>query len=125
MTGLTRWLNDRPPVTIERLKKINHAATSSAHIILTLSYGLTDPHIRAINKMIVALLLARHKAQKTGNETMEKRIEAKLQDVHAAINLVTGTPEPVPSGGNEAGNACKRPTIGRTKVSSQLASRAY
>lgn len=112
MTSLERWLKGRPATTIERLKKINHAASSSAHIILALSYGLADPHIRAINRMIVGLLLARHKAQRNGNKVREERIEAKLQDLHDAINLVTGSEPPHlhshnPTGPNGA-NACKR-----------------
>ncbi len=109
MTGIARWLEGRPIATIDRLKKINHAATSSAHIILALSYGLTDPHIRAINRMIVGLLLSRHKAQRSGNKAIEERIEAKLQDLHDAINLVTGHDPTASAGhGEAAGNACKR-----------------
>ena len=106
MTGIARWLEGRPPATVERLKRINHAATSSAHIILALSYGLSDPHIRAINRMIVGLLLSRHQAQRSGNKLTEERIEAKLQDIHEAINFVTGSS--TPSHGSDAGNACKR-----------------
>lgn len=113
MTALKRWIATRPDASLERLKKINHAATSSAHIILALSYGLHDPHIRAINRMIVALLLSRHKAQKSGNSKVEARIEAKLQDIHEAINMVTGVP-PVAHLKEEAGNACKRATVRAT-----------
>jgi hypothetical protein len=113
MTALTRWVASRPEASIERLKKINHAATSSAHIILALSYGLHDPHIRAINRMIVALLLSRHKAQKCGNAKIEARVEAKLQDLHEAINSVTGAP-PTSHSKEEAGNACKRATVRAT-----------
>lgn len=115
MTSLERWLKERPASTIERLKKINHAANSSAHIILALSYGLADPHIRAINRMIVGLLLARHKAQRNGNKALEERIEAKLQDLHDAINLVTGSKPPhlhnhdtKGTKGTNGANACKR-----------------
>jgi len=114
MTGLTKWLLERPPTTIERLKKINHAASSSAHIILALSYGLQDPNIGAVNKIIVTLLLARHRAQRCGNLATEQRIEGKLQDLHEAINYVTDTPEPSPETKYKAGNACKKaPTIHR------------
>ncbi len=112
MTSLESWLKARPATTIERLKKINHAASSSAHIILALSYGLADPHIRAINRMIVGLLLARHKAQRNGNKAREERVEAKLQDLHDAINLVTGSKPPQMHSHNPNGthgaNACKR-----------------
>lgn len=106
MTGILNWFEQLPPPTIERLGKINEAATSSAHIVLALSYGLYDGHIRAVNRLIVGLLLARHKAQRCGDLLREQRIEAKLQDFHEAINIVTGT-----GGGvvGEGGSACKRP----------------
>ncbi|MBS2006195.1 MAG: hypothetical protein JST01_04100 [Cyanobacteria bacterium SZAS TMP-1] len=112
MTNLHRWLCDKPAATLDRLGRINRAATSSAHIILALSYGLTDPHIRAINKMIVALLLARHKAQRRGDTRKEQMIECKLQDLHEAINSATGTSMPVGDANAKiaAGNACKRAT---------------
>jgi hypothetical protein len=117
MSALSLWFHSRPPATIERLKKINHAATSSAHIILALTYGLTDPHVRSTNKMIVALLLARHKAQKRGDIASEKRFEARLQDIHDAINQVTGTPAHTSEAAHEAaGNACKRPANFRQSV---------
>lgn len=108
MTAIARWLEARPAATIKRLKKINEAATSSAHIILALSYGLSDPHIRAINRMIVGLLLSRHKAQRSNNKLIEERIEAKLQDLHEAINLATGSTKHSQTSAAETGNACKR-----------------
>lgn len=108
MTAIACWLKACPAATIKRLKKINEAATSSAHIILALSYGLSDPHIRAINRMIVGLLLSRHKAQRSSNKLIEERIEAKLQDLHEAINLVTGSTKHPQTSAAEAGNACKR-----------------
>ncbi|MDP3509658.1 MAG: hypothetical protein Q8T09_16930 [Candidatus Melainabacteria bacterium] len=109
MTAIARWLESRPAASIGRLKKINQAATSSAHIILALSYGLSDPHIRAINRMIVGLLLSRHKAQRSGNKLVEERTEAKLQDLHEAINRITGTTQANSHDpGIDAGNACKR-----------------
>jgi hypothetical protein len=115
MSALNKWFQSRPAATIERLKKINLAATSSSHIILALSYGVTDPYIRATNKMIVSLLLGRHKAQKRGDSACEARFEAKLQDIHDAINLVTGMAEKTKDGGHvagqPAGNACKRPAM--------------
>jgi hypothetical protein len=62
--------------------------------------------------MIVGLLLARHKAQRNGNKAREERIEAKLQDLHDAINLVTDSKPPHlhshnPTGPNGA-TVCKR-----------------
>ncbi len=111
MTGLARWIHERPPATIERLKKINQAATSSHHIILALSYAIHDPHIRAINKVIVAFLLSRHRAQRSGNFDKIERIECKLQEMHEAINAVTGTEPAVNKAAAE--NACKR-VVART-----------
>ncbi len=59
--------------------------------------------------MIVGLLLARHKAQRNGNKAREERIEAQLQDLHDAINLVTGSKPPhLHSHTASPGNACKR-----------------
>lgn len=110
MSGLTQWLLNRPPATIEKLKRINRAATSSSHIILALSYGLQDPHIRGLNKMIVGLLLARHRARRHGNTRMERRIEEKLQDMHHAINFITGTVIDV-CAKKDLNNVCKRPAI--------------
>ena len=106
MPELEHWLKSMPPATIERLQKINEAASSSAHIILALSYGLSDPHIRRINRIIVDLMLSRHRAQRQGQKQLELRIESKLQDLHQAINFVTGM-DNVPSSPG-AGNACKR-----------------
>ena len=119
MTAIALWLETRPVATIGRLKKINQAATSSAHIILALSYGLRDVHIRAINRMIVGLLLSRHKAQRNGNKLIEERTEAKLQDLHEAINRVTGTNQNSQDAASEAGNACKR-AISRNKPPNKM-----
>ncbi|MBP9809596.1 hypothetical protein KBF38_14955 [bacterium] len=121
MTAIARWLETRPLATIRRLRKINQAASSSAHIILALSYGLSDPHIRAINRMIVGLLLARHKAQRSSNKLIEERTEAKLQDLHEAINLVTGSNQAnFHDSSTDAGNACKsavpRKTINKMEL---------
>lgn len=106
MQELEHWLKSMPSATIERLQKINEAASSSAHIILALSYGLSDPNVRRINKIIVDLMLSRHKAQRRGQKQLELRIENKLQDLHQAINFVTGMDNLPSSAG--ADNACKR-----------------
>lgn len=104
MTQLAVWITAWPTVSIERLGHVNHAATSASHVILALSYGLSDRHIRRLNKMIVGLLLSRMKAQRRGDVRLAERIESKLQDVHEAIDRATGTP----SGRQSAGNACAR-----------------
>jgi hypothetical protein len=91
VSAVGNWLKGFPEPSLYRLARINLAATSSAHIILTLSYGMHDRHIGALNKMIVGLLLARHKARRRNDSMAEARIESKLQDLHVAINAVTGT----------------------------------
>jgi hypothetical protein len=103
VSAVGNWLRRFPDPSLHRLTRINLAATSSAHIILALSYGMHDRHIGALNKMIVGLLLARHKARRRGDFSAEARIENKLQDLHGAINAVTGTEIHHP----EPGSACK------------------
>lgn len=103
LSAMGRWLAGFPEQSLQRLARINHAATSSAHIILALSYGMHDRHIGALNKMIIGLLLARHKARRRGDALAEARIETKLQDLHCVINAVTGLEISNP----DAGSACK------------------
>jgi hypothetical protein len=103
VSPVRNWLKGFPEPSLHRLARINLAATSSAHIILALSYGMHDRHIGALNKMIIGLLLARHKARRRSDSMAEARIENKLQDLHSAINSVTGTEVSHP----EPGSACK------------------
>ncbi|MDR3616044.1 MAG: hypothetical protein P4L53_20975 [Candidatus Obscuribacterales bacterium] len=98
-----KWLRSFPEPSLHRLTRINLAATSSAHIILALSYGMHDRYIGALNKMIVGLLLARHKARRRGDALAETRIENKLQDLHRVINDITGVELNHP----DPGSACK------------------
>jgi hypothetical protein len=98
-----KWLRSFPDQSLHRLTRINLAATSSAHIILALSYGMHDRYIGALNKMIIGLLLARHKARRRGDTLAEARIENKLQDLHGAINDITGVELNHPN----PGSACK------------------
>lgn len=108
MNKLAVWLTTIPPASIERLGRINGAASSSAHIIMALSYGLTDRYIRSINQMIVGLLLARHKAQRKGDRQAEALYEARLEALHEAIDLVTG----IKGKKSDGGKACKSVTKG-------------
>jgi hypothetical protein len=108
MNKLAVWLYTIPPASIEKLGRINGAATSSAHIILTLSYGLTDRYIGALNKMIIGLLLARHKARRQGDSSAEARFEAKLEALHEAIDLVTGVKGKKSDGGKACQSVNKR-----------------
>ena len=103
MTGVAKWIYGMPSISLHRLARINLAATSSAHIILALSYGIQDRYIGALNRMIVGLLLARHRARHRGDLAREERVERKLQELHAVINEITGTEVDNP----DAGSACK------------------
>lgn len=117
MTGIEKWLAGFPEPSIQRLTRINHAATSSAHIILALSYGIYDRKIGALNRMIVGLLLARHKARRRGDSLIESRIEATLQNLHGAINAITGVEMEHP----DPGSACKAvKRMPASKVPAQL-----
>lgn len=54
-------------------------------------YALSDTHIRKLNRIITALLIARLKAERTGKVTLVSRINNVMDDLHAAIDLVTGS----------------------------------
>lgn len=98
------WLAGFPDLSRQRLKRINLAATSSAHIVLALSYGIFDPNIRALNRMITNFLLIRLRCERTGDTTRVTRLEVKLQELHEAIDLLTG----VERAEDPEGRLCKR-----------------
>lgn len=89
-SGFYRWLCGFPVESKNRLKKINSSATSSRHIILTLSFGLIDPNIRALNRMITHFMLLRMKCEKRGDCARVQRMESKLEELHLAIDTITG-----------------------------------
>lgn len=102
---LCRWMATFPPESRERLRRINLAATSSNHVVLAVAYGLFDPSIRAINRMITNLLLLRMRLERIGDCLRAERVERKLTELHTAIDLITGVKR-------EAGahhEACRRP----------------
>ncbi|MBI1270688.1 hypothetical protein GC174_09665 [bacterium] len=84
------WLSGFPDLSRQRLKRINLAATSSAHIVLALSYGIFDPHIRALNRVITNFLLIRMKCERAGDNLRTARLETKLHELHEAIDFFTG-----------------------------------
>lgn len=98
------WLIGFPDLSRQRLKRINLAATSSAHIVLALSYGIFDPHIRALNRVITNFLLIRMKCERSGDTIRVARLETKLQELHEAIDLLTG----VERAEDPEGRLCKR-----------------
>ncbi|MBY0548531.1 MAG: hypothetical protein K2W95_14775 [Candidatus Obscuribacterales bacterium] len=79
-----------PEPTIERLRKINEAATSSRHVIMALGFGAIDPHIGKLNHLIVKLLVRRLRAERVGDKAVIDCIENKLKELHGAIDDVTG-----------------------------------
>jgi hypothetical protein len=86
-----RWLQSFPKESMDRLRTINISTTSSRHVILTLTYGLYDPNIRRVNRMITGLLIARLRAERAGKSRVTARINEFMDDMHAAIDQATGT----------------------------------
>ncbi|MGD9682498.1 MAG: hypothetical protein AB7W16_15030 [Candidatus Obscuribacterales bacterium] len=117
---LCRWMAAFPPESRERLRRINLAATSSNHVVLAVTYGLFDPSIRALNRMITNLLLLRMRLERRGDRRRAERVERKLSELHTAINLITGVKRE-PGAHHEA---CRRPPrrVGVTAGSSEAAS---
>ena len=89
--ALQQWLMRWPEDSLQRLKHINTSANSSRHIILSLSYGLYDPHIRKLNRVITSLLVARLKAQRVGKVALVSQINKVMENMHVAVDLATGT----------------------------------
>jgi len=101
------WLSSFSPLSIERLTRINRSATSSRHIILTLSYGLIDPSIEALNRTITHLMLLRMRAEKAGDQRRSKKLDAKLHHIHEAIDTITDVTSSYDSNSH---NSCKAPS---------------
>jgi hypothetical protein len=101
---LKTWLMDLPADSLKRLKAINASTGSSRHIILSLTYGIYDSHIRKLNGMITGLLIARLRAERAGNSNLVHRINRFMHNVHEAVDLATG----VNSKSIDNGNVCGR-----------------
>lgn len=86
-----QWLLGMPQESIERLRAINLSTGSSRHVILALTYGIYDVHIRKINRMITSLLIARLKAERAGKCRLIARINDFMENMHSAIDFATGT----------------------------------
>lgn len=109
--NLTAWIGGFSPQSLERLRRINQSTSGPGHIILALTYGLSDQSIRAVNRLIIGLMVARHKAVRRGCAGTEAKIEDKLKELHQAINHIVGPP---PQGANDL--SCKT-VKGRARAS--------
>lgn len=87
-----QWLTSLPKDSLERLRVINMSTASSRHVILSLTFGLYDAHIRKLNRVITSLLIARLKAERAGKARLVARINNLMEDMHTAIDQATGTP---------------------------------
>ncbi len=113
---LQKWLLTLPEDSLKRLRKINSSAGSSKHVVLTIAFGLYDRHIRKLNKMITTLLLARMKAERNGNRELVARINAFMDQMHQAIDEVTG----IRASQKQDGQPCNRPANSMLKKSSAI-----
>ena len=104
------WLSTFPDTSLYRLKKINLAATSARHIILTLSYSIIDPNIQSLSRVITNFLLIRMKHERAGKQLLCNRLEDKLHELHSAIDAITG----VKQSAENPSEACKS-TLRRAK----------
>jgi hypothetical protein len=93
-TVFYKRLSALPEDSTLRLEQINHAATSAHHVLLAIGYGVTDLHIRALNKTIIGLLLSRLKAERSRNQHLIDRINETMLGLHLAIDWVTGVQPP-------------------------------
>lgn len=104
-TQLHSWFSSFPQESIERLRAINASTASSKHVILALGFGLFDMRIRKLNCMIVALLVSRLKAERSGNSHLVGRINKFMEEVHAGIDAATG----FDGAGRKNASPCNRP----------------
>ena len=92
--ALDQWLRSLPPESIQRLRVINSSANSAKHIVVCLTIGIYDRNIRKINSMITSLLLTRMKAERSGRTQLVNRINTFMDEMHLAIDAVTGVSMP-------------------------------
>ncbi len=85
-----RWINRFPDPSLNRLKRINNSSQDAGHVILSLGFGVYDCNIRALNNLIVKLLLTRLQAQRRGEQRVIDRTQAILTGLHVAIDWATG-----------------------------------
>lgn len=90
-TNLRRWMQSLPPESIARLRTINLSTSGSSHVILAVAYGIVDRNIRAVNRMITALLLARLRAERAGETKLVERINRFMDEMHESVNQATNS----------------------------------
>jgi hypothetical protein len=112
-TVFYKRLSELPVDSTQRLEHINHAATSAHHVLLAIKYGVTDGHIRALNKTIIGLLLSRLKAERSRNQYLIDRINETMLGLHLAIDWVTGVQPPYSAQHIERGACNRMPKRGR------------
>lgn len=106
-TVFYKRLCEFPQDSAEKLGHINHAASSAHHVLLAIKYGVTDTHIRGLNRTIIRLLLSRLKAERSRNQNLIDRINNTMLGLHLAIDWVTGVQMPYSVQHIERG-ACNR-----------------
>lgn len=93
--ALFEWMQRFPEHSRHKLCRINHAATSAGHVVLAVGYGLCDPYIRHVNRIITNLLLRQMRAARSGDVATAERLQSRLTDLHVAIDWVTGVYPPL------------------------------
>jgi hypothetical protein len=83
-----------PRDSARRLEHINRTTSSAHHVLLAIKYGVTDLHIRALNRTIVSLLLSRLRAERDRNQRVLNRINETMLGLHLAIDWITGVQPP-------------------------------
>jgi hypothetical protein len=104
--GFRSWLFALPEDSIRRLAVVNRSTTSSHHVLLAIAYGFYDRNIFKLNRTITTMLVSRMKAQRAGKTRLVERINCFLEEIHVAVDLVTGVDR---SGVKNPDEACRRP----------------
>ncbi len=90
--SLYAWMSGFSSETLERLRRINQASSTSRHIVAAISYGFVDRDLYRVNRLIIGLMLRRHKAERQGDVATIEKIELRLKELHRVINALVGPP---------------------------------
>jgi hypothetical protein len=93
--ALFEWLQGFPEHSRQKLCRINGSATNAGHVVLAVAYGLCDPYIRHVNRIIANLLVRQMQAERRGDLTTAERLHSRLTDLHVAIDWATGVYPPL------------------------------
>lgn len=102
--GVRAWIESMPPESTRRLAIINNSTNSARHIVIALSYGLYDRHIRKLNQIITSLLVLRMKAERENKTRTVERLNKFMDEIHLAIDIATDTNRDR----TQNGEACRR-----------------